>query len=89
MDTSEFERSRRAEGFTAFELKKLDNTYATTPHAHPFDVAALVTEGEITLTCGGQARTYRAGEIFTMAQGTEHFERVGGKGVEYYAATRR
>lgn len=89
MDRSEFEKSRRAEGFHSFELKTLDHTYATSPHAHPFDVAALVTKGEITLTCGGQARTYRPGEIFTMAQGTQHFERVGAEGVEYFAATRR
>lgn len=89
MDTSEFEKSRRAEGFGEFELKALPNTYATNPHTHPFDVAALVTKGEITLTCGGEPRTYRAGEIFTMAQGMQHFERVGADGVEYFAAKRR
>ena len=88
MDTSEFEASRRAEGFDDFETKRLPNTYATTPHAHPFDVAALVLDGEITLTCAGTARTYRRGEIFTMAKGAEHFERVGAQGVEYMAAKR-
>jgi mannose-6-phosphate isomerase-like protein (cupin superfamily) len=89
MDTSEFEKSRRAEGFSDFELQSLPNTYATTPHVHPFDVAAFVTKGEITLTCQGQAQTYRPGEIFTMAQGTQHFERVGADGVEYFAGKRR
>lgn len=88
MDTGEFEASRRAEGFDAFETKRLPNTYATKPHAHPFDVAALVLDGEITLTCAGAARTYRCGEIFTMAKGAEHFETVGLQGVEYIAGKR-
>jgi uncharacterized cupin superfamily protein len=88
MDTGEFEASRRAEGFGEFETKRLPNTYATRPHAHPFDVAALVLDGEITLSCGGTARTYRRGEIFTMARGAEHFETVGTQGVEYLAGKR-
>jgi len=88
MNTSDFEASRRAEGYADFERKRLPNTYASTLHVHPFDVAALVLDGEITLTCGGKPRTYRRGEIFTMAQGAEHFETVGAEGVEYIAGRR-
>ncbi len=88
MDTNEFQKGRQAEGFSQFETKKLPNTYATAPHSHPFDVAALVLDGEITLTCGGKPRTYRRGEIFTMTRGTEHFETVGAQGVEYVAGKR-
>lgn len=88
MNTSDFEASRRAEGYADFERKRLPNTYASKPHAHPFDVAALVLDGEITLTCGGVPRTYQRGEIFTMAQSVEHFETVGADGVEYLAGKR-
>ncbi len=88
MDTSEFEARRRAEGYGEFERRRLSSTYASTPHVHAFDVVALVLDGEITLTCKGQPRTYRRGEVFTMAQGVEHFERVGPQGVEYVAGKR-
>ena len=88
MDTNEFQRHRQAEGYGQFETRKLPNTYASKPHTHPFDVAALVLDGEITLTCGGKPSTYRRGEIFTMAQGAEHSETVGAQGVEYIAGKR-
>ena len=46
MNTNDFEASRRAEGYADFERKTLPNTYASQPHAHPFDVVALVLAGE-------------------------------------------
>ncbi len=88
MDTDEFQRNRHAEGYREFETKKLPNTYRSSPHTHPFDVAALVLNGEITLSWGKNSRTYRRGEMFTMAKDAEHFETVGVDGVEYIAGKR-
>jgi len=84
MDTSEFEASRPCGRVWRIRHQKLPNTYAATVHAHPFDVAALDVEGEITLTCAAPPAPYRRGEIFTMAKGTEHFESVGAQGVKYW-----
>jgi quercetin dioxygenase-like cupin family protein len=58
-------------------------------HSHDYDVKALVLSGEITLTCAGAPRTYRAGEEFAMAAGLPHAEAVGPAGVEYVFGKRR
>jgi quercetin dioxygenase-like cupin family protein len=52
-------------------------------HSHPFNVQAIVTAGDITLTVQGEARTYRLGDVFTMAAGCVHHEQIGLDGVEY------
>lgn len=55
-------------------------------HAHPFDATALVLRGELTLTVGGAARTYRAGDVFVLPAGCAHDERYGPAGVTYLVA---
>jgi quercetin dioxygenase-like cupin family protein len=52
-------------------------------HSHPFNVRAIVTAGDITLTVHGEARTYRLGDVLTMAGGCVHHEQIGLDGVEY------
>ena len=52
-------------------------------HSHPFDVRAIVTAGDITLTVLGEACTYRLGDEFTMAAECIHHEQIGLHGVEY------
>ena len=54
----------------------------TQPHAHAYDVRALVTRGELTLTVDGASRTYGAGEVFAMPAGCMHSERHGPEGSE-------
>jgi quercetin dioxygenase-like cupin family protein len=49
-------------------------------HSHPYDVRAMVVQGALTLTCDGAARTYKAGEIFTMPKGCLHSESYGSEG---------
>jgi quercetin dioxygenase-like cupin family protein len=49
----------------------------------------VVLDGEITLTVSGDARTYRAGDIFTMAAGCAHAESVGPAGVKYLVGRRK
>ena len=50
---------------------------------------ALVLDGEITLTVSGDARTYRSGDVFTMAAGCAHAESVGPDGVRYLVGRRK
>lgn len=89
MKPEEFESDWRNKGFASFETQALRPHQASTPHAHPFDVAALVVDGEITLIWGGERRTYRPGDVFTMATGTQHHEIIGPQGVTYLAGRRR
>ena len=88
MNTTEFENTLREEGCTEIFARGLPAGHATTDHSHAFNVRALVTAGEITLTCGGEATVYRAGDVFVMPAGQTHFETVGADGVAYVVGKR-
>jgi quercetin dioxygenase-like cupin family protein len=82
-----FEFALRRDGF-AVERKVLPPDRRVPEHAHPFDVRALVLNGEITLTVEGIDSTYRVGDIFVMPAGHRHAETVGPEGVEYVVGRR-
>ncbi len=89
MNPSSFENRLRADGYDEIETKQLAAKTDNATHAHPFDVCALVLDGEITLTVDGAARAYRNGDVFTMAAGCRHAEQIGGEGVRYLVGRRR
>lgn len=89
MNTTEFERALRAEGYESIETKSVAPGTHNDGHEHPFDVKALVLDGEIALTVADRSRTYRAGDVFTMAAGCRHVEDIGAKGVRYVVGRRR
>lgn len=57
-------------------------------HTHPFDAQALVTAGEMWLTCAGETLHLLAGDTFHLAEGTPHDERYGPEGATYWVARR-
>lgn len=77
-----FTRQLTQEGYEV-EHKSLPAGKQVAAHTHPFEVKALVTAGQVTLGVDGKLTVYRAGDIFTMAQGCEHTERYGDDGVSY------
>lgn len=87
MDITEFERSLTADGYVAVPKAMAADTVVA-DHSHPWDVRAMVTAGQITLTVDNVPTTYQAGSIFTMAAGCLHHEQVGTTGVEYLAGRR-
>jgi quercetin dioxygenase-like cupin family protein len=87
MNLAQFEQSLTRDGFTAVNREVAGNTINDT-HSHPWDVRALVTSGDITLTVDGVATLYKAGDIFTMKAGCPHREVIGGAGVTYLAGRR-
>jgi quercetin dioxygenase-like cupin family protein len=50
-------------------------------HAHDWDARVMVIGGEITLTRGGKAETFRVGDSCAVAAGEVHAEHVGPQGV--------
>jgi quercetin dioxygenase-like cupin family protein len=88
MDATAFEMGLRDDGFTEVATRSQPPGHATQPHAHAFDIRALVIEGEITLTVAGDATRYGPGDVFTMARGREHAETVGPDGVTTLAGRR-
>lgn len=75
MNQAAFEAQLRRDGFEV-EVKQSPGGIRNDPHTHDFEVRALVLEGEITLTCGGAATTYRPGDVFRMAAGMPHSEEI-------------
>jgi len=57
-------------------------------HTHTFDADALITEGEMWLTCGGETRHLRPGDTFHITNGTPHSEKYGPQGTTYWVARR-
>jgi quercetin dioxygenase-like cupin family protein len=88
MDRAQFEARLRAEGYPEVRENEMQANRRNPEHEHPFDVLALVLEGDITLTIGGTARTYRAGEEFALQAGCRHVEDIGPRGVKYLVGRR-
>ncbi len=89
MKDAHFEYALRRAGFDDIERKNLPAGTRVPEHAHPFDVRALVLDGEIRLIVEGDEYAYREGDIFVMPAGHPHAEAVGPSGVDYLVGRRR
>ena len=76
------------QGFVEIQTREVPAHTHNTLHAHPFEVRALMLDGELSLDCDGETRTYRAGEVFTMAAGRSHVEQFGETGARYLVGRR-
>jgi mannose-6-phosphate isomerase-like protein (cupin superfamily) len=81
MNPAEFETALHSDGYTEVAARDQPPGHATQPHAHEFDIRALVLAGDITLTVDGAKTLYGVGEVFTMPYGRRHTETVGAGGV--------
>jgi quercetin dioxygenase-like cupin family protein len=88
MDPKQFARQLAEEGFDEVLTKTLPAKQQLAEHTHPFDVKALITDGQVTLGVGDKLTTYRVGDVFTMARGCEHTELYGADGVSFVVGRR-
>jgi quercetin dioxygenase-like cupin family protein len=88
MDPNSFEARLKSEGYPEIRSNAMQPDCHNAEHSHPFDVLALVLEGDITITVDGKARSYRAGDEFSMKAGCRHVEDVGPEGVKYLVGRR-
>jgi quercetin dioxygenase-like cupin family protein len=87
MNQSEFEADLRREGYEVF-YSGMRAGMVNDEHAHDFDARVMVIGGEITITRGGTARTFRAGDSCAVPAGELHVEHVGPQGVAFIAGRR-
>ena len=87
MNQSEFEAELRREGYKVF-YGGLQAGAMNPDHTHDWDARVMVIGGEITLTRGGKAETFRAGDNCAVAAGAVHAEHVGPQGVAFIAGRR-
>jgi len=56
----------------------------TDVHEHPFALRAVVVQGEMRLTTGGETHHLQPGDEFALAQGVPHAEGYGPEGAIYW-----
>lgn len=88
MGKAEFEAELRRDGYDEVVDARLSPDHKPGDHSHPYDVRALILEGEFTIAVEGQARTYRPGDIFALDAKRRHSEWTGPNGVSYLAGRR-
>jgi quercetin dioxygenase-like cupin family protein len=88
-DTFEvFEAEARAAGFDEARVREWAPDTVLDTHTHAFDADAVVTQGEMWLTCKGDTRHLLPGDTFSLAREVPHAERYGPQGATYWVARR-
>jgi quercetin dioxygenase-like cupin family protein len=88
-ELNDFEARLRREGYQEVSTVEMKPGQTNPTHSHDFDAEALIVAGDITISCDGSARCYRAGDVFKLAAGTPHEEAIGAAGVRYLVGRRR
>jgi quercetin dioxygenase-like cupin family protein len=88
MNRADFEAELHAQGYREIVDRRMEPGTVNPEHAHGFDARLLVLEGEMTVSCAGEERTYRGGDTFAMTAGRRHTEHCGPAGVRYLAGRR-
>jgi len=88
MDRASFEARLKREGYLDTEIKRIAPNVVVPEHTHDFDVLAQVSAGEVTITCNGEARTYRPGDIVDVPAGVLHSEVYGPEGYTFLVGRR-
>ncbi len=78
-----------ARGFDDTVVRRQPANTATGPHAHAFDVDAVLADGEMWLTCRRRTLHLLPGDNFSLAAGTRHSERYGPDGATYWVARKK
>ena len=83
-----FKARVRAAGFDEALVRQWAPDTVVDTHSHPFDADAVLTQGEMWLSCEGSTRHLTPGDSFTLAHGVPHAERYGPQGATYWVARR-
>jgi hypothetical protein len=83
-----FKTEALAQGFDEVIERQWAPLTVLDTHTHPFAVRALVVQGEMWLTAGGDTRHLRAGDPFVLDHAAPHAERYGAEGATYWVARR-
>jgi len=82
-DQKSLEAQLRKEGFPRAYVWQ-DGPNAFYPdHTHPTETAHIILDGEMTLTQGGETRTFRVGDRCDVPAGAVHSAKMGPRGCRY------
>jgi quercetin dioxygenase-like cupin family protein len=88
MNFADFESAAQAQGFQEVLERRWPPGAVLDTHEHPFALRAVVVQGEMWLTYGGETRHLRPGDEFALDHGVPHTERYGPEGATYWVARR-
>ena len=86
--SDQFEQQLLHDGYLDIKHRQCERGEDTQPHTHAFDTRLLILEGEMTVVCGGDQRTYKAGDILEIPAGTAHCERYAAARLQFVAGLR-
>ena len=84
----DFEAAALARGFDEVLERKWAPNALVGEHVHPFDVDALVVQGELWLTVNEVTRHLCPGDAFNLDAHIVHSERYGAEGSSFWVARR-
>jgi quercetin dioxygenase-like cupin family protein len=87
MNRAEFEADVRREGYELGEGEMQPNVHLAA-HTHEFDARLFVLDGTLTLVCGADRRTYRAGDSCSVPARTMHEQHTEADGVRFLLGRR-
>lgn len=88
MNDSAFRVHLREQGYADPELIERAPHTHNPEHVHEFSVAALILEGELSVTTPDGITTCHAGDIFELAAGISHSEQYGPSGARVLVGRR-
>ena len=80
MTQSAFEAELKSAGYTHIETKVIEQRPVNDEHKHDYGIRGIVLDGTFIVTQDKRPTKYRAGEVFTVAQGQPHTEEIGPQG---------
>ena len=83
-----FKADALASGFDEVLTRQWPADTVVDLHSHAFDAEAVVTQGEMWLTCGDQTQYLTPGGTFKLAHHVPHSERYGPAGTTLWVARR-
>lgn len=86
MNQDDFLKMLSQDGFPEPVLVIQEKNGFLDQHTHPFEVKALVTQGQIDIVIDGIESTYVTGDVFHLLHSQEHAENYGNQGVQYLAS---
>jgi len=83
LDDAKYRKQLQSEGLShAYVWQDPPNAHYP-DHTHANLTAHIILEGEMTLTMGGQSKTYRVGDRCDVPPGAVHSARMGPCGCRY------
>jgi len=87
-DVDAFKAGLNRDGYTDISTKSMEADLFIDTHTHPFDVRAVVLEGEVTLNCDGEIKHLKAGDTLELARDIPHTEQYGPNGYTFLVGRR-